>query len=84
MPAMPKLYLNYVRHQVALDMADTRTFNPLSTTGRYTVGHIGRFLTVLKYSPIGVKFSPATTLRTLYTVKKKNSKIFKTFFVLKG
>jgi hypothetical protein len=38
---------------------------------------------VLEYSPIGVKFSPTTAPRTFYTEKKKISKIFKTFLVLK-
>ncbi len=39
--------------------------------GRYTIAHFCRFLTVLEYSPIGIKFSPTTALRALYTVKKK-------------
>jgi hypothetical protein len=56
---------------------------PSTTTRRYTVAHFRRFFTVLEYSPIGVKFSPTTAPRTLYTVKKKISKIFKTFLVLK-
>jgi hypothetical protein len=50
---------------------------------RKTVTHFRRFFTVLKYSPIGVKFPPIITLRTLYTVKKKKSKIFKSFLVMK-
>jgi hypothetical protein len=37
------------------------------------------FFTVFEYSPIGVKFPPITVPHTLYTVKKKNWKIFKTF-----
>jgi hypothetical protein len=59
------------------------SFNPLRPTRRWTNVHFCRFLTVLKYSPIGEKFPPTTAPRTLYTVQKKNLKIFKTFFVLK-
>ncbi len=55
-------------------------FNPLTTTRRYTVAHFRRFFTVLEYSPIGVKFSPTTAPRTLYTVKKKNFENFQNFF----
>ncbi len=38
---------------------------------RKTVTHFRRFLTVLEYSRIAVKFPPITAPRTLYTVKKK-------------
>jgi hypothetical protein len=55
----------------------------LTTTRRHTVVHFRRFLTVLEYSSIGVKFAPTTAPRTLYNVKKKKLKIFLTFFVLK-
>jgi hypothetical protein len=58
---------------------DLAPLNPLTTARRLTVTHLRRFLTVLKYSPIGVKFSPTTATRTLYTVNKK-SKFFKTLF----
>jgi hypothetical protein len=57
--------------------------NPLTTTRRYTVAHFRRFFTVLVYSPIGVKFSPTTLPRTLYTVKKTNFENFQNFLVLK-
>jgi hypothetical protein len=57
--------------------------NPFAPTRRKTVTHIRWFFTVLEYSPIGVKFPPITAPRTLYTEKKKNWKIFKTFLVLK-
>jgi hypothetical protein len=55
----------------------------LTTTRRHTVAHFRRFLTVLEYSPIGVKFAPTTAPRTLYTVKKKKLKNFLNFLVLK-
>ncbi len=57
--------------------------NPLRPTRRWTDAHFCRFFTVLEYSPIGEKFPPTIAPRTLYTVQKKNWKIFKTFFVLK-
>ncbi len=56
------------------------SLNPLTTTRRYTVTHFCRFFTVLEYSPIGVKFSPTTAPRTLYTVKKKSFENFQNFF----
>jgi hypothetical protein len=37
---------------------------------------------MLEYSPIGVKFSPITAPRTLYTEKKKGEN-FQSFFVWK-
>jgi hypothetical protein len=39
-------------------------------------------LPVLEYSPIGVKFSPNTAPRTLYTVKKDKLENIQNFFVL--
>ncbi len=57
--------------------------NPLMTTHNYSYTHFCRFLAVLEYSPIGVKFPPTIAWRILYTVKKKYLKIFKTFLVLK-
>ncbi len=56
--------------------------NPLTTTRIYSYTLFCRFLAVLEYSPIGVKFPPTIAWRILYTVKKKKLKIFKTFFVL--
>ncbi len=56
------------------------SFDPLTTTRRYTVAHFRRFLTVLKYSPIGVKCSPTIAPRTLYTVKKNNIENFQNFY----
>jgi hypothetical protein len=44
--------------------------------------HFCQFLTVLKYSPIGVKFLPTIALHIMYTVKKKLEN-FQHFFVLK-
>jgi hypothetical protein len=55
--------------------------NPFTPTRWKTVAHFHQFLTVLEYS--GMKFPPITAPYTLYTVKKKNWKIFKTFSVLK-
>jgi hypothetical protein len=57
--------------------------NLFAPTRRKTVTHFRRFYTVLEYSPFGVKFPPITAPRTLYTVKKKNWTIFRTFLVMK-
>ncbi len=57
--------------------------NPLTTTRNYSYTHFCRFLAVIEYSAIGVKFPPTIAWRILYTVKKKFLKIFNTFFVFK-
>ncbi len=69
-------FLIFLSSKFAVEACDI--YIPLTTTQRYTVAHFCRLLTVLKYSPIGVKFSPTTAPHTLYTVKKK--KIDKTNF----
>jgi hypothetical protein len=55
--------------------------NPFTPMCRKTAAHFRQFLTVLEYS--SMKFPPITAPCTLYTVKKKNLKIFNTFSVLK-
>jgi hypothetical protein len=62
-------YLSFVNSSV----------NPFAPTRRKTLTHFRQFFTVFEYSPIGVKFPLITAPQTLYTVKKKNWKIFKTF-----
>ncbi len=67
--------------QVPAGAMPEETLHPFNDDATvYTVAHFRRFLTVLEHSPIGAKFSPTTTPSTLYTAKKINSKIFKTFF----
>jgi hypothetical protein len=53
---------------------------PFAPTRRKTVTHFRRFLKVLVYSLIGVKFPPITAPHTLYTVKKKNLEHFQYIF----
>ncbi len=53
--------------------------DPFRAERRKTVTTFRWFLTVLEYSPIGVKF-PSTTL---YTVKKKKLENVQNFLVLK-
>jgi hypothetical protein len=53
--------------------------SPLMMTRWCTIGHFHQFFTLLEYSLVGDKFSPRTPL----TLKKKNQKISKPFFVLR-
>ncbi len=55
----------------------------MTTTRNYSYTHFCRFLAVLEYSPIGVKFPPTIAWRILYTVKKKKFENFQNFFVFK-
>ncbi len=80
-------YLNIMKSYIARQSRVLATsfcslgfYIPLTTTRRYTVAHFRRFFTVLEYSPIGIKFSPTTAPRTLYTVKKKKFENFQNFF----
>ncbi len=58
-------------------------FNPFASTRRKTVTHFCRFLTVLEYYPIGVKFPLITAPRTLYTVKNNIGQFSKLFLFWK-
>jgi hypothetical protein len=40
-------------------------------THNYNCTHFRRFITVLEYSPISVKYPPTIARRILYAVKKK-------------
>ncbi len=73
MSLLPRTTLHSDSEQLSL-------LNPLTTTRNYSYTHFCRFLAVLEYSPIGVKFPPTIAWRILYTVKrKKNWKFSKLF-----